>query len=299
MMRSTTARVAVLLGGLYAPLLLAAGGVPVVDRTDQSQEASSSSSVVPAAGAGASYLAGPSSSVITAEPRASVSANAELLMMLDQLQEEVRFLRGQVEEQQHQLRRLQTDQRDRYRDLDRRLSLLSQRSAAVPVVPAALPKALPSVLPSSDLAVAASASNTQVSAATSPLATPEVSDAQAYKDAFSLVRVRNFDQALKAFEEFLQQYPDSSLTANVLYWTGEIHRAKPSADQERASLAYEQLVTRYPAHSKAADAYYKLGLSYQELGKYDNAKAAMAKVVELFPSQAPASMARDFLRKHR
>ncbi|MEH6823267.1 MAG: tol-pal system protein YbgF [Motiliproteus sp.] len=302
MIRPVTKIVAVLLGGFYVPLVLAASGVPVVDRTESSPSSVAEPVALPVAGAGASYQPGPSSSVVAVVPGISVSANAELLMMLDQLQEEVRFLRGQVEEQQNQLRRLQVNQRDRYRDLDRRLSLLNQRPAdASGVSVAALPRALPSTHSASATgsAVVTPASRTQTSAATGALASADVSAAQAYKAAFSLVREGDFDQALAAFEGFLQQYPGSSLTANVLYWTGEVHRAKPAADQQRARLAYEQLLARYPDHPKAAEAFYKLGLSYQEMGQLDNAKDAMSKVIELFPDQAPAGMARDFLQQYR
>ncbi|MFT6915881.1 MAG: tol-pal system protein YbgF [Motiliproteus sp.] len=280
---------ALLLGGLYAPAVFSAG-IPVEDRTDPSQGATSASTV----NAAAARSSAVSDTRVTSVPRAAVSANAELLMMLSQLQEEVRFLRGRVEEQQHQLQRLQVDQRDRYRDLDRRIGLLGQR----PVIPSsALPPALPSasasVVPQSGPVDSAPEKRTQ-----EPVARPSVSDTQAYKAAFLLVRERDFDQALREFERFLKQYPDSELTANVLYWIGEVHRARPTPDQEKASIAYQQLLMRYPAHSKAADAYYKLGLSYQALGQLDKAKGSMARVIKLFPDQAPAAMARDFLKKN-
>lgn len=297
MIRSTTAIAALLLGGLYAPLGFSASGIPVVDRTEQSQGASPAS-LGAAVATGVTSNAAPrqtgvSNTSVASAPRAVVSANAELLLMLNQLQEEVRFLRGQVEEQQHQLQRIEIDQRDRYRDLDRRLSVLGQRTVVAPAGAApALPPALPSSSPLSKPMDTAPATRALVDTP------PTVSDTQAYKDAFSLVRDRDFDQALRAFERFLRQYPDSELTANVLYWTGEVHRARPAPDQEKATLAYQQLVTRYPAHPKAADAYYKLGLSYQALGQSGKAKASMAKVLELFPDQAPASMAQDFLKQH-
>tara|TARA_R110002167_G_scaffold52042_2_gene150529 strand:- start:494 stop:1369 length:876 start_codon:yes stop_codon:yes gene_type:complete len=284
---------ALLLGGLYAPLVFAAGGIPVVDRTGQPGVDASAASPVPS-----NLVSSPPRSQVVPVAAPVVSVNAELFMMLDQLQEEVRFLRGQVEQQQHQLQRIQVDQRDRYRDLDRRLSLLSQRSISAPtVVASTLPSALPSSKPESS--VVGTRVATQVTVSRSADSAPAVSDAQAYKDAFSLVRERNFDKALSAFEGFLQQYPESELTANVLYWTGEVHRAKPLPDQQKASLAYQQLVTRYPSHPKAADAYYKLGLAYQQMGQLDKAKASMTKVIELFPNQAPATLARDYLKQNR
>ncbi|MFT5721174.1 MAG: tol-pal system protein YbgF [Motiliproteus sp.] len=278
-----------LLGGLYAPLVFSAGAIPVEDRADQSQGASSTSTANPAA----ARPAGVTNPRVASAPRAVVSANAELLMMLSQLQEEVRFLRGRVEEQQHQLQRLQVDQRDRYRDLDRRLSSLGQRTA---ITPPALPSASAptTAVPRSSSMATASAKPTLEP----PAARPAVSDTQAYKTAFLLVRERDFDKALNAFESFLQLYPDSDLTANVLYWTGEVQRARPAPDQEKASLAYQQLLMRFPTNSKAADAHYKLGLSYQALGQPNKAKASMARVIELFPDRAPANMAQDFLRQH-
>ncbi|MEH6471956.1 MAG: tol-pal system protein YbgF [Halopseudomonas sp.] len=295
MIRSTTAA-ALLLGGLYAPLLLAADGIPVVDRTDQPQSAVSASSAAPvdstSRNAAVSNPVAPASTSLSIAPDPAVSATAELLMMLDQLQEEVGFLRGQLEEQQHLLQRIQVDQRDRYRDLDRRLSILSQKS--VSAAPATTLPVLPTPLTGSSAALAVPATVIVASKATD--SAPTMSDAQAYKQAFSLVRERDFDAALLAFERFLHDYPSSALTANVLYWTGEVHRAKPTPDQEKASFAYQQVVERYPDHPKVADAYYKLGLSYQGMGQVEKAKASMAKVIELFPNQAPASLARDFLK---
>ncbi len=290
MTRSALAPVALLLG-LFFDSALAADGIPVVDRTGQSAApvVSGSTVVIPSNVATSSRTATHANPV---KPPAAVNtAVGELLMMLDQLQEEVAMLRGQVEQQQHQLRRMQTDQRDRYRDLDRRLSLLNQKVLAAPptselLLPASLPAASVETIP----AVAASAT---------AVATPTVSDAQAFKASFALVRQGKFDAAIQAFEGFLIQYPDSSLTANVLYWTGEVHRAQSNPDLHKASLAYQQVVERYPDHAKAADAYYKMGLSYQGLGQADKAKASMNKVIELFPDQAPAMLARDFLKQHR
>lgn len=258
----------------------AADGVPVEDRNASQNNAA------------APTVASPRPTVATPS---AVSANAQLLMMLEQLQQEVQFLRGQVEQQQHQLRRMQTDQRDRYRDLDRRISLLNQQPAiaSTPSLPPALPSTLPSPSPTPS-------SRTTSSTAVMPSPSlPSMSDSQAYKDAFALVRGNNFDAALGAFERFLQQYPDSTLVANVLYWTGEVHRAKPRPEPQLASEAYQQLVERFPQHSKASDALYKLGLSLQELGQADQAKARMRQVVEQFPTSSSAKLAQEFLKQQR
>ena len=100
---------AVWLLSFCTPVAFAAGGIPVIDRTDQSQSAQSVSAVAPSLSAVAVSDASRAVEIpsVAPVPQVAVSGNAELFMMLDQLQEEVRFLRGQVEEQQQQRRQAQ------------------------------------------------------------------------------------------------------------------------------------------------------------------------------------------------
>lgn len=271
---------AALTGGQF----VAAAGVPVVERT--ATGSTEQSTAAPTARSSAA----PAAAVPTPAPAAPASRNpaAELLLMVDQLQEEVRFLRGRVEEQENLIRRMREDQRDRYRDLDRRLSLLSEQTRTV--APAIDVSKLPAAIPPLATSMAVTPSARAVS--------PAVSDTDAYKAAFSLVRQREFAAALEAFDQFLVSYPSSPLTPNVLYWSGEVHRAKPKPDMAAAEQAYATMVQRFPQHGKAADAYYKLGLTYADLGDKGKAKQMMETVVGRYPDQASAQLARDYLTRH-
>jgi tol-pal system protein YbgF len=278
-----------LAGGLFAYSALAE--VPVVDRSgDPAPAAPAKVKPVP-------VQTGPNpvapGTAVGAAPMQPISATAELLMMLEQLQEEVGYLRGQLEQQQHQLKQMKQDQRDRYRDLDRRLSLLNRPVTAPAPAATVLPAALP------DTASAASATAPAPSAPAAVTTAPMMTDAQAYKQAFSLVRTREFELALQAFNQFLTSYPNSPLRANVYYWSGEVNRAKAEPELVKAAEAYQQVVNRYPSHSKAADAHYKLGITQQEQGLNEQAKATMAEVMALYPNQAAAKLAQDFLNQHR
>ena len=292
-MRKRVTTAAALLSVLPFSFAYAADGIPVVDRSGtQPQKTTAPGTTVmqavpPVSATPSNVPNNPAKPVMSGQ----AAATAELLMMLDQLQEEVRYLRGQVEQQQHQIKRMQTDQRDRYRDLDRRLSLLNQRAAP------SLPSALPAPLPSATSLPAAAASVAGPTAIVSP--SPSITDSQAFKQAFALVREGQFDAALEAFAGFQQNYPDSPLLANVLYWTGEVHRAKPSPDQVQAASAYQQVAERFPEHPKAADSLYKLGLSYQAQGQSEQARTTMGKVLERYADQAAAKLAQDFLRQQR
>src|SRR5690554_7384613 len=62
----------------------------------------------------------------------SSQSSAELFYMIQQLQGDVRRLQGRVEEQQHEINRLQQQGRDRYVDLDQRILDLSKAIEARP-----------------------------------------------------------------------------------------------------------------------------------------------------------------------
>src|SRR5690606_23269898 len=86
------------------------------------------------------------SSVATAQPQGNNDLLMTLYTQLEALQREVQTLRGMVEEQSNQLRRAQTEQRDRYLDVDRRLSELTG-GAAIGATGAAPGAAPPGTLP--------------------------------------------------------------------------------------------------------------------------------------------------------
>src|SRR5690554_876117 len=62
----------------------------------------------------------------------------ELYSRLDQLQQEMQTLRGTVEEQSYRIQRMEQEQRDRYLDLDQRVSELSTSGAGGAGGPAAV-----------------------------------------------------------------------------------------------------------------------------------------------------------------
>ncbi|MCW8886406.1 MAG: tetratricopeptide repeat protein [Motiliproteus sp.] len=221
------------------------------------------------------------------------SHNAEMLMMVDQLQEEVRYLRGQLEEMSHQLKKMRTNQRDRYRDLDRRITSINRQMAETPPSSSLVPLT-PAVTEPAPSATPTTASASPEAAVTPPA----ISDRQAYKEAFELVRQRSFDEALSAFDNFVQVYPNSILVANVLYWTGEIHSKKQQPDHTQAQQAYTQLVERFPDHQRTPDAYYKRGLIYHKEGDIPQAKAMMNKVIATSSKKTLTDLASQFLAKN-
>ena len=208
-------------------------------------------------------------------------ATAELFYMIQQLQREVRDLRGQVEEQQHQIGRLQQQGRDRYVDLDQRILELSkavESGASAAQQPAA---------------AGASADSGRLKP-TRVYRSPEPEEQKTYNDIIDLIRnKKDYDTAITRLYEFVDTYPEGDLTVNAYYWLGEVYLAKPQLEQARQ--AFTIVATRYSDHRKAPDAVYKLGVTLDRLGEKDEARRRMSSVVEQYPDSGAAELAQKYL----
>jgi len=256
-----------------------------------------------------------SSSVSAAQH--SQSANSELVLLLQQLQAEVRQLRGEIETQQYRLQKLEKEQLDRYRDMDRRLSSLVLQQADPLAAPAPLSSdpvttgTIASETVTSVVNPAASELNTPVSNSTpltqpvdtalvgSPtvpepvvLPVPAVSDRVAYQQAFTLVRERKFDESVQAFEQFIQTYPTSDNLANAYYWIGEVKLAQQQLDS--AKSAFATVVSQFMNHRKRPDALYKLGVVQDRLGDSAAQQSTFKQLLDEYPKSSAAGLARNY-----
>ncbi len=108
------------------------------------------------------------------------------------------------------------------------------------------------------------------------------SPADLYDHAFSLVKSREYNAAQREFEDFLQKYPEHSLAGNAKYWLGETHYVR--GDFETASRVFAEGYQQYPKGSKAADNLLKLGLSLEASGKPQDACIALRQLKKENPA---------------
>ena len=154
----------------------------------------------------------------------ALSQSSQLIITIQQLQDEVRDLRGQLESQEYRLKRIETTQKERYRDLDRRLSLIMQsqmqgESGAAPVS-SEEPDNYSESASGLDAnvenqAVPSPSSANQPSALSSESVDTSANDQGDYQAAFALVRKRDFKGAASSFSRFLDDYPDSPRVPNA------------------------------------------------------------------------------------
>lgn len=206
------------------------------------------------------------------------TGSSELFYQLQLLQQEVMQLRGQVEEQSYQLQQLKEQNMERYIDLDRRIGQLSEGSVGA----------------SSATAAGGSLAATQSQTATA--ARP--GEKEAYDAAYSLVIGKQFDKALKAFKQFLADYPGGKLAANSYYWMGELYQVVTPPNLDAAREAFSQLLDQYPDHPKVPDAMYKLGKVHFLKGNLGTSRKWLEKVIAEYStgsSSSAADKARQFL----
>jgi tol-pal system protein YbgF len=225
-----------------------------------------------------------------------------MMERIDALQLEVQQLRGQLEEQQHQMEGMKERQRELYLDVDRRMSRLEREGGAL--APAGMPASPQAPLTTGNtVPPAATAPAPMAPAAAAPAAAaPATSDpAQlaeeraAYQQAFDLLRELRYEQATAAFRDFLKQYPRGRYAHIAQYWLGEAAYAR--RDFKQAIKDYQALLDNYPQSGKRADAMLKIGYSYQELKRSEEAKQIMERLIELYPDSTEAGQARNQLRR--
>lgn len=220
------------------------------------------------------------------ETREAAGGSLVIFNQVQEHQEELRRLRGQVEELRHQLDQLRSQTRQQYMDLEDRLASVSSVSAGI---------SQPAPEEASDERPGSEAVG-RGEEATTASPNDEDSDAQAaYQEAFASVQAREFDAAIASFEDFVDDYPQSRLTPNAHYWLGELHAAEGRL--EPAETAFSTVLEAYPESNKVPDALYKLGLLKARQGQPEQSRQLLERVREAHPESTAAGLAGDFLRQ--
>jgi tol-pal system protein YbgF len=210
----------------------------------------------------------------TGTPVPETSNNWQLYSQLQQMQQEMALLRGQVEEQGHVIERLQNDLRTRYTDLDQRLQL-QQEQMKTP--PAAIP-----VAPETNKTTAGHSAD---------------DEKKAYLAAYDTFRTGGPDKAIAPMQAFVKQFPDSSLTPGAYYWLGEFYLNASKADHAKARQQFDVVLSKYPDNAKAPAALYKIASILELQGKPDDTRQKMQELVKRYASSPEASLANTWLKQ--
>ena len=241
-----------------------------------------------------------------------MSVTADLVLQVQELQDEVRKLRGMLEEQTVELENLKRRQRDQYLDLDQRISDMRNSQ---PVTQAELAAGAgqtqpsvrqPTVSPSAGEAPEVRApmeSQTEMTGIGQPQVQSQAAPATAenekaaYDEAFQALKDLRYADAAEEFQSFLDRYPNSEYADNAQYWLGESYYV--TRNYEIALKAFQDLLDKFPDSPKAPDALLKIGYTHYELQQWDSARAALTQVQEKYPDSTLSRLAENRLRSMR
>jgi tol-pal system protein YbgF len=237
-------------------------------------------------------------------------AMVDLVIQIQQLQDEVRMLRGMLEDQTLELENLSNRQRDQYLDLDQRITdsrggstgpLVNTGAVttagttgntferAAPVVREDLPDVRPELTTPSSVTGIATPDTQAREVALSPEA-----EKNAYDMAFQSLKDLKYADAAEQFQSFLGAYPNSEYADNAQYWLGESYYVTRNYDI--ALEAFQGLLSNFPDSPKVADGLLKIGYTHYELKQWDQARAALIQVQEQYPDTTVARLAGSRLR---
>ncbi|MEX2131035.1 MAG: tol-pal system protein YbgF [Pseudohongiellaceae bacterium] len=252
--------------------------------------------------------------------RAAEPANDALIILLDQnrgLQVEVQALRALVEQQGFEIRTLQRESLDRYRDMDTRLGALEQSRPIAEQLPTTGITSIPPVestgidpgslttpqsqplLGNSSVtsgATAGSIISSPVPGTSLPLNTSRpslepvvLSEQELYQMAYESAINSQFERAIAEFDQYLGIYPNGRFTTNAHYWKGQSYLYL--SRYQEAVNAYEIILQQYPDAAKVADAMYGVGVAYEGMGNIARARQIMQDIKRRFPNTGVANLA--------
>jgi tol-pal system protein YbgF len=212
----------------------------------------------------------------------------QIANQLDQLRAETQALRGEVETLRFETESGAERQRQLYLDIDQRLQALeSQGRAGLGGANQGFgANAAPGA---GDLDDAGGAGAPRAGVPAGGAQQAAVSDEASYQAAFEQLQARRYQDAARAFTQFLQMYPDSPLADNAQYWLAETHYVQR---QFAAALPeFQKVIDSYPQSDKLADALLKVGYCNYELEQWDAARTALQTVMRDYPGTTAAQLA--------
>jgi len=190
----------------------------------------------------------------------------DTMSQMQQLQQEVLQLRGQVEELNHQIEVMQKQERERYLDLDMRIN---QLQTGKPVAG---------------------------SEAATPMPTVSGDDKTLYEKASQLRKDGKYPEAIAILEQLLTQSPKGVYAPYCEYWLGELDMVTEPPDLDKAKRHFINLLANHGDHVKVPDAMYKLGKLYAAKGETDKAKSTLNALIKKYPDKSAAKLAKDLLK---
>lgn len=206
------------------------------------------------------------------------------------IEEQIRDLRGKVEEADNHNRKLREDFDKLQKDVEFRLNELSSAHAQAA---AAAPQPLPNAT-TTNAGGSAASSGTNMPTPLVPQASAPANDKgvakedphsfstprELYNYAFRLLNQTQYEDAAAAFEVFTKKFPKDPLVGNAFYWGGETYYIR--RDYINAADHFRAGFEAMPEGPKAADNLLKLAMSLNAVSRDKEACLVLQQVISKF-----------------
>ncbi len=194
----------------------------------------------------------------------------EMLRRLEALQQDLQQMRGEQEQLSYSIEGIKKRQRDIYLDIDQRLATLETSSA-------------------SNSGTSKPTTNNVPDGGSTATTTDDRKELSEYQGAFEILRARRYDDAIIAFQSYVERHPNGKYSANAKYWLGEanyVTRRFPVAIEE-----LNKVLKDHPKSNKVQDALLKIGFSYYELKQWPEARTSLQRLVDVYPNTTAGKLA--------
>jgi tol-pal system protein YbgF len=214
---------------------------------------------------------------------------------INQIREEIRYLRGGYEEKEHALKQqIETakdtesqqgsrmdrveevtfENKDRLSRIEQYLNLEASKQGVSK--PESTPKPEPAPKPEAPVK-------------------KEPTEKNAYQSAKAAFDKGDFDSARREFQGFLEKYPKSGNADNAQFWIGETYYREKW--YEKAILEYQKVIENYPKGNKVQASLLKQGLAFFNLGDKTNSRLILRELVSKHPKSNEAKIAKQKLKE--
>ena len=192
--------------------------------------------------------------------------NWQLMQKNQQLENDLRTLRGKIEEQDNEIEQLKHELTNRYTDLDQRLELLQQKVDPESAAPEednqqdTSPSSTNSPAPVASNTTAKQAASVPAKQASPASAQPSSAelDKAAYTVALDAYKQGGAKKAIAPMQNFIKNNPNSVYISNAYFWLAEFNLAIEPTNYAEAKKNYNIVVNQYPNSAKASRSLYQL-----------------------------------------
>jgi tol-pal system protein YbgF len=117
----------------------------------------------------------------------------------------------------------------------------------------------------------------------------------AYTNAYRDYLGGKYDLAVPEFNDYLKYFSNTQFASNVQFYIGDIYYKKQ--DYTNALQAFDNVLERFPDGNKTADAHYMKGMALMQLSRNDSAAREFRDVYTSYPDTDLAAKAKARLKE--